>query len=612
VSDRSWHGQSFLDELRPAPGWHVELAFFATYSIDLSALGATLLALCGQNDETGSGSIANFAHAIETMRGRVSVMVQRGRIARPMRLPTVAGILDQFVVEIGYDEETRSWHPKAALVRYGRDDGIPGTTWRLWLGSRNLTRSANLDAGLMVETAAGKRRGSRAIRGIGRVANLLTANSHICELDCAAIAAELDGARWLAPEGIEVVSLYASELGTAMSAGPPGGQIDAITIVSPFLDVAFLKAAAKWGTNETRRTLVSTRQALTAVAKAKSHPLRPFERLLALDAPDVPLENETTTNDAPDVGSIVPHPAEPDEDADPQSPSIHAKLFCFESGGRATLLVGSANATSRAWTGRNTELLAEIRGGTAMTAGLAHLVGSASIMNLGELERAPLPEAAAGDALEAVRRRLVAAWSPCLVRDDAAFAVEVAGLFPDIPEGIELRVGLATGELQLWPTGATRLALGDIPLSRQTDLLQCQLRAENAALGWMQRAPVTPPLDPERDAAALSNLLGFAAFQSWMKQLLSGSPIQDEGTRWDQGVEGAGPDRSGFASELLTLEDVIDSWGTDPGAFRRADAYFDRYVDALLQQGVELTDVERTALDELRTIWKLARERLRE
>lgn len=599
-TQRPWRGQPYLDEMRPAPGWETDLALFATYSLDLSALGAALLALCGRNDRDGSGSVADFAEAVETLRGRARFMVQRGRIARPTRLPVLAGILDQFVVEVPYDEERRSWHPKAILARYARDGE---RSWRLWLGSRNLTQSTDLDAGLLVETATRRRKGSRRIVGVGRVGRLLAGRCGLSDVDVDGIAAELEAARWLAPDGVGVVRIDVADWGTPMRQPPIGNPPDAITVVSPFLDARFLRRVAGWGGADTRRTVVSTRHALTAIAHLHDSPLSRFERLLALDAPLPPLDTEAGDTAAPAAGI---------EDAEPQSPSLHAKLFCFERGGEATLLVGSANATTRAWDGRNAELLAELKGDAAVTAGLAHLVGSASPVAITELEAAPPAEPGAREKLELLRRRLVGTWSPRLLRDGSVFAIEVDAPVLSMPVGTVLLVGLATTDLLLWPRGATRVALGDVPANRHTDLLRCELRADGGALGWMQRALVSPPLDADRDTLALSSLMGFGAFQTWMRQLLSSDPQRDDGPRWDRQTDGAGADGRLADLELLTLEDIVGSWGTDKTRFRRADAQFDRYCDALRAQDGLLTAGEHDALGELQAIWRLARDRLPE
>ncbi|MFG1305511.1 phospholipase D family protein [Xanthobacter autotrophicus] len=603
---RAWRGQPYLDELHPPPGWSVDLALFATYSLDLSALGATLLALCGRNDDNGSGSIADFAEALETLRGNTRFLVQRGRIARPSRLPTLAGVLDQFVIEVPHDEERLSWHPKAALVRYVRkeENKRDETIWRYWMGSRNLTRSADLDAGLLIETTSKRRRGARPVDGIDRVFELLAARSGLTMIDVPTIRTELAKARWLSPDGIVVERIDSAFDGAPMRALPARDRLGVLTIVSPFLDATFLRRAAALGGVDTVRTLVSTRHALAAIAQGTRSPLARFDRLLAMDAPTLPLDVE------PDNSDATRQTVSADDDVDPQPPSLHAKLYCFEHGDKATLLMGSANATARAWDGRNTELLAELSGGVELTEGLKQLVGSAMKVTIAEMEQAAPATPGVRDELEILRRQIVASWSPRLLRDGQAFRVEIDPPSLVMPDGTSFHVGLAATELSPWPKAGTRLALGEVPSSRHTDLLRCELRAKGAAIGWMQRAPVSPPLDNDRDAVALASLMGFGAFQTWMRQLLSGDPVRDDGARWDQADEDADRLARGVDLDLLMLEDIVGSWGADKCRFKRADAHFDRYCAALLSQPDLLDAKDHVALDELRAIWSLARDRL--
>ena len=161
----AWPGQPYLDELRPERGETVRLALFATYSVDLSAIAAMLLALIGRNNEKGSGAAIDFAEAVDQLRDRVRIVIQRGRIARPVALPKVAGILDQFVVEQTHDERVGSWHPKIALVAYDVPKGQ--TRWKLWIGSRNLTRSQDLEVGVLLDGHAKGGKGRMRLEGIG-------------------------------------------------------------------------------------------------------------------------------------------------------------------------------------------------------------------------------------------------------------------------------------------------------------------------------------------------------------------------------------------------------------------------------------------------------------
>ena len=371
------------------------------------------------------------------------------------------------------------------------------------------------------------------------MAAVLAERSGLGSQETKAIVDAIADAPWLAPDGIEVARIDMADDGVPMRAVEADGRLDAVTVVSPFLDATFLKRAATWGDEATTRKLVSTRQALAGVAQTARSQLSRFDQLLALDAPDPPLDVDPATAD------VVPPGPPAGDDADPMPPSLHAKLFCLERGDRTTLLMGSANATSRAWDGRNAELVAELRGGSAIIEGLAHLVGSAMPVTIEELGRATPAEATLREELELSRRRLVSAWLPRLARDGLAFVVEVDPPGPTLAAGMALSVGLAATDLTAWPAGAVWVALGDVPLGRQTNLLRCEIRSGDAAVGWMQRATVTPPLDPERDATALAGLMGFGAFQGWMRQLLSGDTVRDDNAPWDGQIEGTAPNPAG-------------------------------------------------------------------
>jgi len=227
-----------------------------------------------------------------------------------------------------------------------------------------------------------------------------------------------------------------------------------------------------------------------------------------------------------------------------------------------------------------------------------------------DLELAPAPASTEREELEAFRRRLVASWEPVLRRQAEAFSVEVARALPPVPEGMSLAVGVATGDLRAWPAGALVVPLGEVPLSRQTELLRVRLQGSEGAVAWMQRVTVEPGIEGDRDTAALSSLMGCREFHAWMRRSLSGDALSPESRPWDaDAAAGERPMRS-EALELLTLEDIVGCWGRDQKAFLRADRHFDRYVEAILEQDVDMSEAERASLKELQAIWALTRERL--
>jgi hypothetical protein len=78
----NWAALSLLEGLRPGPDESVQLALLASYSADLGSIGATLLALAGKDTDAGRGSPSDFADAVERLRGKARIVIQRGRLAR--------------------------------------------------------------------------------------------------------------------------------------------------------------------------------------------------------------------------------------------------------------------------------------------------------------------------------------------------------------------------------------------------------------------------------------------------------------------------------------------------------------------------------------------------
>ena len=600
MKDRSpaWHGQPYLDELRPERSETVHLALFATYSVDLSAIAAMLLALIGRNNENGSGAAIDFAEAVDQLRDRVRIIIQRGRIARPAALPKVAGILDQFVVEQTHDERVRSWHPKIALVAYDSPKGA--TRWKLWIGSRNLTRSQDLDVGVLLDGYAKRGKGRTRLEGIGGLGGSLARAAG--RPDALAISEKLEAVWWEAPEGFKLRALLDGlEDGAALTVEPPAGAIDGITIVSPFLSPDFLKMAGRWGPAGAR-TLVSSMPALVDMANRSGAPLAAFSDVFAYAAPDEIIEEKAP--EAPKAST--PH----DDEAEPQPLALHAKLVAFHHGDTTTVRIGSANATDRAWAGRNSEVMIELEASDAFNPGLAFLIGKATPVTIGDLAQVKPANTSEADALEESRKALTGSWDPILRRDGDRFLLD-ARTAPQLADpSHRLSAGHANGDLLAWPEGGILLDLGMIPLSIQSAFIQVRVCSAEDSVRWMQRVTVDPPLDEKRDLAALASHMGLRAFHDWMRAMLGGETIPIGDVAWDEDMGGSAKEHEAPVYTRLTLEDILTAWARDEKAFARVDKHFAPYVDALLAHDGNLTPAEKKDLNELAQIWAIARTQL--
>lgn len=141
------HAWSVFEALRPGPGQTVEKVAVVTYSLDLVAVAGLLLSLGTSGEDEFQAGPLEFADAVRALKDRLVIIHQKGRLKTPTRYRDILHILDGTVRSTN-PERSASWHPKAILAKYADPPG--GVSWRLWLGSRNLTGSRDREAGLLL------------------------------------------------------------------------------------------------------------------------------------------------------------------------------------------------------------------------------------------------------------------------------------------------------------------------------------------------------------------------------------------------------------------------------------------------------------------------------
>lgn len=572
----NWPALSFLEGLRPGPDENVELALLASYSADLGSIGATLLALAGKDTDAGRGSPSDFADAVERLRGRVRIIIQRGRLAKMRRTPRIAAVLDQFVREVDFDEATHSWHPKAALVRTRDAGGKAG--WRLWIGSRNLTENVNRDIGMLL--LSGEKAGA-SIPGAENVARALAERAALKGVRPVSLGAAVAKVAWRAPAGVRVERLRWSDGSGGMAFPVPTAGTDEVVVVSPFIDKTFLARQAPRGSKPARRVLLTTMHEIERIGPS----LAAFDDLLALDAPDYPVGDPE-----PDVEMAADRDPADDEEEE-LGRGLHAKLLFMRSGKKRRLWLGSANATMRAWTGRNAEITAELVVTEPVEKGLKALLGSARLVEAPLVEHALDAAALEEEALERARAQVAARWAAQLGFDDeGARLAHLSDLHPGGPHpdesDIVLEVGTLYGELVAWPRGQTTMLLGPIAPAERSEFVRLRVSRGEKGLSWLQRAPADPPFGEDRDRAAFVRFLGARGFLLWLAGLLAGDGREGEGD-WtsDEQRDRADPGmNSVLDSSLPTLEEMLAAWARDPQKFREIERRVSQYLPAVLEE----------------------------
>lgn len=576
----SWPALSFLEGLRPGPDESVELALLASYSADLGSIGATLLALAGKDTDAGRGSPSDFADAVERLRGKARIIIQRGRLAKMRRTPRIAAVLDQFVREVDFDEATHSWHPKAALVRTRSMDGEIG--WRLWIGSRNLTECVNRDIGLLLVSGAN---GGAPIPGADELARAMADRAALRGLRSASLAATIAKVAWRPPAGVRVERIRWSA-GTGDQPVPvPPPETDEVVVVSPFIDKNFLARQIPNGAKPARRVLLTTVREIERIGPS----LAAFDDLLALDAPDYPIgDPEPGPQPAASAADVIPA----DDEEEEVGGGLHAKLLFMRSGRKRTLWLGSANATLRAWTGRNAEVTAELLVTEPVEKGLKALLGSARLVEAPSVEHSPDAAALEEEALERARAQVAARWAAELSIDEEGIRLthrsdlHPGGPHPDESD-IVLGVGALHGELLAWPAQQAIVHLGPVAPAERSEFVRLRVSRGGKGLSWLQRAPAEPPFGEDRDRAAFVRFLGARGFLLWLAGLLADDDRQGEGDWTNDEPEkraglGANP---ALDSSLPTLEEMLAAWARDPDKFREIERRVSQYLPAVLEHG---------------------------
>lgn len=142
----------------------------------------------------------------------------------------------------------QSWHPKCAIVRYSDAKSSAGK-WRLWLGSRNLTRDTSWDLGLSLE---GYESESDAMDGMKIPSIAIVAKKLATETGRGEKWQEhlkrLRNVHWEVPRGLvveEIVLMLPQDANRDFPPCPEG--VRRLIAVAPFLDATTPKRVGRWG-----------------------------------------------------------------------------------------------------------------------------------------------------------------------------------------------------------------------------------------------------------------------------------------------------------------------------------------------------------------------------
>lgn len=516
---------SIVEALRPRPDQRVLAAVFSTYSLDLVALLSALLGLSGLDCTEFDADPVDLNRSLFRFNKKVIVLCQRGRIRCPKSVTRARTLsaLDRTVVEIPFDERKKSWHAKLALVAYGeKTTAREPAEWRLWIGSRNLTQSNDLDIGLMLVGTPAKngeaKEGSRIPGLVTSVMELLRPGGervrHVLSLLTAEKTLTLDTlitqllhkVRWWTPRGVAIDRISArglqGDLSKALSSFGVASNRD-VLLAAPFVDFGGLEYL------NTFLRLSPTKKATLVSMSATLDNMQPAPPSLNLRSSDFAPTQQV------DSEPILPDEAVPNENLeDPVIPcgrGLHAKLALITGPKTApTLVLGSANLTRRGLKGPNAELIVRARISKAHAQALKKVL--LEELSQEYVRSAIDPETERLDAikqrLDAIRKVIAADLE--LVWDIFADHIVLRASCLPVFNPTEMRLDVAPfarPELgQPWPIGKNVIAFEGLTEAEQGELVLFTLTdtANGEAISWAQKACLTDQkhLDVRDDALA--------------------------------------------------------------------------------------------------------------
>jgi len=630
---------ALLDALRPPAGFHTSAALGTSYSADLVACMVALTALDGRAQDRIAYGRLPALRALERLRDRVCVAVQQGYVHWNTRSNRpVLALLDLIVRPVQFDGSSHSFHPKVWMVHHRSDAAPFQDRYVLIVGSRNLTQDTSWDIGI---TLTGTLRPDKG-RKTTRLPRLAAFVGHVCGLiDAGALSKKLSGlehVHWELPEGMESLQFEfhpgqksrAGGLRRSVLLNLPEG-VGAL-FIAPFLDASTVRQLAnRWADGECR--LVAGEQDLKRLALTGSG--MHLERLgpHAMDITKAGPQAQTSEDQNTTQGDEEEGEARPERLAR----GLHAKVVAiWTDDHKATILLGSPNLSTRAWTGANCEAFVVCQGNADLATALWQWTDQyARIFVPPEKGEEEDEDAEIQSSLEAARDALaVLSWAlddtdptnhllrcsgaqngiirqilqPGCPGGDVADAAEASERPP-----IELRVARFSQSNQavLWPVEADTVTMPPCRTDQRTTFVVFNLTCNGRTLAWVQSVTLIPVLHLDRDRAMFVRLLGVQGFLDFLRTWIEGAaedpqdePLDNDDD--DDSQEYWRPGYGGFdlpgTSMPLLIERLLHQLARDDQVLDRLGRVLAEHRDMLERHAT--TDQERQTLKNLYSTWK--------
>jgi hypothetical protein len=346
-----------LDQLRPPLGYRLDAAVATTFTLDLAAAVVPPLAFASF-EMRGTPDPVAALEAVRSCADRVDVFCQAGQIRIPAQASDLMAYLETMIHEVRRPRPGRLFHPKIWFLRY-TCDGEPDQ-YRLLCSTRNLTGDRSWDAVVRLDgykkggPAATNRPLAALIEHLPRLAVNALPEARVTRI--AQLAEDARRIEWLLPDDVTEIALHA--FGLPRTPALPDFRGYRHLIVSPFCN------------DEGIATLTPTRGEVTLISRNED--LDRLDPKTLAGIPTYVLDPLASLADPDDTGNDTDNSI---------LTGLHAKIVVVERNRKAHVFVGSANATSAAFSG-NVEFGVELMGGATRIGVDAFLADSAPFRQL--------------------------------------------------------------------------------------------------------------------------------------------------------------------------------------------------------------------------------------
>ncbi len=162
--------EAFLQIVRPPTGYVLEYCFGTSFSLDLLSLFALSQSSVKYSDsDLIDDPILNNAKAVQGLiefSEKSVILFQACQINAPEKNEValkakgyrrMIALLDQIVAPVSCSKLNSSFHPKVWLIKFNTPENNEEPLFRLFVGSRNLSTSTDLEIGFVMEGRKGNK-----------------------------------------------------------------------------------------------------------------------------------------------------------------------------------------------------------------------------------------------------------------------------------------------------------------------------------------------------------------------------------------------------------------------------------------------------------------------